>query len=116
VTNNPNFAQLRGRTDWYDSIATHLQRIKKDVVQIENKAMQMYVVQRANDLLSLIAENDARFAQGLELLTPLLLGLLDLMNTEAKARFGADSPEERRSSEVLLRVAEQLRRWGGFKG
>ena len=34
---------------------------------------------------------------------------------QAEARFGAGSPEERRSSEVLLRVAEQLPRWGKTK-
>jgi hypothetical protein len=118
VTNNhQGFAQLRRRSDdWLDLIAAHLQQIRKDAEQITDKRTQIFIMQRAHDLLSLITKTEAHGAQSDQLLTPLLLGPLDLKRTQAKARFGADSPEERRSSEVLLRVAEQLHRWGRTKG
>ena len=118
MTNNQQgFAQLRRRSNGsFDLIATHLQQIRKDAEHITDKRVQMFMVKRATDLLSLITKSEAHGAQSDQLLTPLLLGLLDLMQTQAKARFGAGSPEERRSSEVLLRVAKQLHRWGGIKG
>ena len=92
VTNNQSFTQLRRMNDWSDSIAMHLQRIKKNAHQIANKTVQIYIVRRANDLLSLITKNDTCGAQNDQLLTPLLLGLLDLDERRSKSSFWSEQP------------------------